>query len=66
MIRYIIEHCYIERDFIDEWTYDYELFKGEVTGVRWELIEELGEAYGRLKPSATMIGIVIVKISKVG
>ncbi len=72
VIRYIIEHGYIERDFIDEWTYDYELFKEEVmkwtperveevTRVRWELIEELGEAYGRLKPSATMIGIGLQK-----
>ncbi len=66
--RYIIEHGYVDLDFIEKWTYGYELFKEEVvkwtpsrveevTGVKWSLVEELGEAYGELKPSATMIGI---------
>ncbi len=65
--RYLIEHDYIDTKFIEEWTYGYDLFKEEVmkwtpsrvedvTGVKWSLIEELGDAYGRLKPSATMIG----------
>ncbi|RLE70419.1 MAG: formate dehydrogenase, partial [Thermoprotei archaeon] len=65
--RYLIEHGYVDLDFIREWTYGYEEYKREVlkwtperveevTDVKWSKIEALGEAYGRLKPSATMMG----------
>jgi len=70
--RYIIEHGYIDEDFIERWTYGYEQFREEamrwtpdrveaVTGVRWRLIEELADVYCRLKPSVTMIGIGLQK-----
>ncbi|MCD6509918.1 MAG: molybdopterin-dependent oxidoreductase, partial [Thermoprotei archaeon] len=60
VIRYIIEHGYIERDFIDEWTYGYELFKEEimkwtperveeVAGVRWDISYITGEALSSVK-----------------
>ncbi|RLE52004.1 MAG: formate dehydrogenase [Candidatus Methanomethylicota archaeon] len=66
--RYLIDHNYVDLDFIQKWTYGYNQFKEEAmkwtpekvedtTGVKWSLIEELGEAYGKLNPSATMIGI---------
>ncbi len=74
--RYLIDHNYVDLDFIEKWTYGYEKFKEEamkwtpekveeVTGIKWSLIEELGEFYGNLKPSATMIGIGLQK-SKYG
>ncbi|MFX0093280.1 MAG: molybdopterin-dependent oxidoreductase [Candidatus Hodarchaeota archaeon] len=66
--KYIIENDYVDLDFIRKWTYGYEQLKEEVmkwtpdrvkkvTGLDWNLIEELGQAYGERKPSATMIGI---------
>ena len=70
--RYIIEHGYIDEDFIERWTYGYEQFREEamrwtpdrvevVTGVKWRLIEELADVYCRLRPSVTMIGIGLQK-----
>lgn len=65
--RYLIEHGYVDQDFIKEWTYGYEEYRRKVlewtpervekvTGVSWSEVEELGDVYGRLKPSATMMG----------
>lgn len=70
--RYLIEHDYVDLAFVEEWSYGYELFKKEVlkwapgkveetTGLRWGSVEELGEYYGRHKPSATMVGIGLQK-----
>lgn len=70
--RYLIEHGYVDLDFIAERTSGYEEFRREamrwtperverVTGVRRRLVEELGELYGRLKPSATLIGFGLQK-----
>ncbi|MFX0062990.1 MAG: molybdopterin-dependent oxidoreductase [Candidatus Hermodarchaeota archaeon] len=66
--RYIIEYNYVDLDFIEKWTHGYSLLKEEVmkwtpdrikkvTGIKWDLIERLGQAYGELQPSATMIGL---------
>ncbi|MFX1254093.1 MAG: molybdopterin-dependent oxidoreductase [Promethearchaeota archaeon] len=66
--RYIIEHNYVDLDFIEKWTHGYSLFKEEVmkwtpsrvkkvTGIEWDLVGKLGQAYGELQSSATMIGI---------
>lgn len=70
--KYLIEHGYVDLDFIKKWTYGYEEYKREVlkwtskrvekaTGVEWSKVEELGEAYGRLKPSVTMMGFGLQK-----
>jgi len=70
--RYLIEHNYVDLEFIEKWTYGYEEFKREVmkwtpskvervTGVKWSLIEKVGELYGKMRPSATMIGIGLQK-----
>ncbi|MFX1563941.1 MAG: molybdopterin-dependent oxidoreductase, partial [Promethearchaeota archaeon] len=72
LIRFLIENEYVDMDFIKKWTKGYEQLKGEAmrwtpkkveaaTGVEWRLIEQLGEAYGVQKPSATMIGLGIQK-----
>ncbi|MFX1535989.1 MAG: molybdopterin-dependent oxidoreductase [Promethearchaeota archaeon] len=66
--RYLIDYNYVDLDFIEQWTQGYELFKKEilkwtpnrverVTGIKWNLIKKIGEMYGDLTPSATMIGI---------
>ena len=66
--RFLIDHNYVDLDFIKKWTYGYKSFKNEVmkwtpskveevTNIKWSLIETLGEAYGKNKPSATMVGI---------
>ena len=66
--RYLIENELIDAKFIKEWTVGYNLFKNaamkwnsktveDVTGVKEEVVEEIGLAYGKLKPSATMMGV---------
>ncbi len=72
IINHLIQNDYVDLDFIEEWTRGFEQLKVEaskwtpdrvelITGVGWEHVERLGEAYGRLKPSATMIGIGLQK-----
>jgi anaerobic selenocysteine-containing dehydrogenase len=72
LTNYLIQNDYVNLDFIQEWTEGFERLKVEATewtpdrverstGVAWESIEQLGEAYGSLKPSATMIGIGLQK-----
>ena len=70
--NYLLTHEYIDHDFLSKHAYGYEVFLGEarkwtpskverITGVKWSDVERLGEAYGRLRPSATMIGIGLQK-----
>jgi len=72
IINYLIQDGHVDLDFIREWTRGFEQLKKEaskwtpdrierITGVAWEQIEEIGEAYGHLKPSSTMIGIGLQK-----
>jgi len=72
IINYLIRNDYIKPEFIKEWTIGFEHLKAEackwtpdrveqITGVAWRYIEQLGNAYGSLKPSATMIGIGLQK-----
>ncbi len=66
--RYLIKNELIDVKFIKEWTVGFNLFKNaamkwnaktveDVTGVKEEVVEEIGRAYGKSKPSATMIGV---------
>ena len=70
--NYLTKTGYVKLDFLHEWAQGFEELKLEaqnwnperverVTGVPWSTIKELGEAYGRLEPSATMIGIGVQK-----
>ncbi len=72
IINYLIQNDHVDLEFIKEWTHGFEQLKAEacrwtpdrverITGVAWEHVEQLGEAYGSLKPSATMIGIGLQK-----
>ena len=72
IINYLIRKDYIDEEFIKEWTIGFEHLKAEackwtpdrteqITGVAWRYIEQLGDAYGSLKPSTTMIGIGLQK-----
>ena len=72
LINYLIRKNYINPKFIKEWTIGFEQLKVEadkwtpdrtekITGVAGRYIEQLGDAYGSLKPSATMIGIGLQK-----
>lgn len=70
--NYLIENNHVDVDFIGKWTRGFEQLKVEankwtpdrvqrITGVTWESIRQLGEAYRSLTPSATMIGIGLQK-----
>jgi anaerobic selenocysteine-containing dehydrogenase len=72
VINYLIQNGYMDPKFIKEWTTGFEHLKTEagkwtpdrveeITGVAWRRVEQLGEAYGRLKPGTTMIGIGLQK-----
>lgn len=72
IINYLIRNDYINPEFIKEWTIGFEHLKAEagkwtpdrteqITGVAGRYIEQLGDAYGSLKPSTTMIGIGLQK-----
>jgi len=72
VINQLIWNDKIDVEFIEEWTLGFEELKLEasawtpdrvehITGVPQRLVEELGDAYGTLKPSATMIGIGLQK-----
>lgn len=72
VINYLIQSDKIDDEFIEEWTYGLEELKlkasewtpdkvERTTEVPWARIEELGDAYGSAKPSATMIGIGLQK-----
>lgn len=72
IIDYLVQNSHVDLDFIREWTHGFEELKVEaskwtpertelITGVAWKHIQELGEAYGNLEPSATMIGIGLQK-----
>jgi anaerobic selenocysteine-containing dehydrogenase len=72
VMDYLIKKKYVDPDFLREWTQGFEELKEEaaqwdrdrvteITGVGWNHIERLGEAYGKLRPSATMIGIGLQK-----
>ncbi|MGB3904684.1 MAG: molybdopterin-dependent oxidoreductase [Anaerolineae bacterium] len=72
IINYLIQNKYVDLDFIEEWTLGFEQLKKEastwtpdrieqITGVAWNQVAEIGEAYGNLVPSATMIGIGLQK-----
>jgi len=70
--RVIIEQGYVDTDFIERWTVGYRDFVAEVmrwtparieevTGLEWAKVESLGALYGKLRPSATMIGFGVQK-----
>jgi len=70
--KYLIEKGYIDEKFISKYTYGFEEFKREalkwsiktlekITNVPWCKIEAIGEAYGKLRPSLTLIGFGIQK-----
>ena len=72
IINYLIRNNYINQEFVKEWTIGFEHLKAEadkwtpgrterVTGVAWKYVEQLGNAYGTLKPGTTMIGIGLQK-----
>lgn len=72
LINYLSQNEYLDPDFLHKWTLGFGKLRGEaaewtperverVTGVLWSDVERLGEAYGGLKPSATMIGIGLQK-----
>ena len=72
IINYLIQKSYVDLDFIANWTQGFEPLKAEAktwtpdrveqtTGVSWQQIEQFGEAYYRLKPNATLIGIGLQK-----
>jgi anaerobic selenocysteine-containing dehydrogenase len=72
VINCLIQNDHIDQEFIEKWTYGFEQLKSEAsqwtpdrveqtTGVAWRHIEQLGEAYGSLKSSTTMIGIGLQK-----
>ncbi len=72
IINYLIKNNYIDQSFISEWTKGFSDLKSEaekwtrqrvekVTGVDWNQLKQLGEAYAHLKPSLTMIGAGLQK-----
>jgi len=72
IINCLIRKDYINLEFIKKWTHGFEQLKAEagkwtpdrveqITGVAGRHIEQLGDEYGSLKPSATMIGIGLQK-----
>jgi len=72
LMDYLIKKEYVDLDFLREWTQGFEQLTEEaarwdpvrvtnVTGVEWDLVAQLGEAYDKLSPSATMIGIGLQK-----
>jgi len=72
VINYLVQNDYIDLKFIKEWTHGFEQLKAhvskwtpdrieQITGVARKYIEQLGDSYGSLKPSTTMIGIGLQK-----
>ncbi len=72
VINHLIQNDYMDLEFIEEWTLGFEQLKlkaskwtpdrvEQITGVSWRCVEQLGDAYASLKPSATMIGIGLQK-----
>lgn len=72
LARCLIEGGCVDLDFIEDWTHGYDDFREEamgwtpnrveeLTGINWEEIEELAEAFGSNLPSAMMIGLGLQK-----
>jgi len=72
VINYLVQNDSVDLQFMKEWTRGFEQLKAhagewtpdrieQITGVPWRYIEQLGKAYGSLKPSTTMIGIGLQK-----
>jgi anaerobic selenocysteine-containing dehydrogenase len=72
LINYLCQGEYVDVDFVERWTRGFEHLREEaskwgrdqvegVTGVAWERVEQLGQAYGTVRPSATMMGIGLQK-----
>jgi anaerobic selenocysteine-containing dehydrogenase len=72
LIECLIKKEYVDLDFLREWTQGFEQLTekaagwdpervANVTGVGSDLVAQLGEAYDKLRPSATMIGIGLQK-----
>lgn len=66
--NYLIEHGYVDREFLEKHTYGFEFFREEaskwnlekveeITGIEREKIVEISEAYGERRPSLTFIGL---------
>jgi anaerobic selenocysteine-containing dehydrogenase len=75
IIRHLIEREHLDRDFIAEWTVGFDALRKEagqwtperaegITGVSPKQLEALGEAYGEVNPSATLIGIGLQKCDR--
>jgi anaerobic selenocysteine-containing dehydrogenase len=70
--RALIENGWVDGEFLSRWASGFEEFREEalrwgperverVTGVRWELVEELARLYYSRKPSITFIGFGVQK-----
>jgi len=75
LIDYLSRRGFLDLDFLQTWSQGFNRLKEEaqqwtpdrverVTGVEWRRVEELGEAYGGKRPSATMIGIGLQKCDR--
>ena len=75
VINYLIQNDHVHLEFIKQWTHGFEQLKVEaskwtpdrveqITGVAWRHVEQLGDAYGSLKPGTTMIGIGLQKCNQ--
>jgi anaerobic selenocysteine-containing dehydrogenase len=75
LIDYVRRRGYLDLDFLQEWTTGFDQLRQEaqqwtpdrveqVTRLEWRRVEELGEAYGGRRPSATMIGIGLQKCDR--
>ena len=75
VIAQLIRKGHVDLSFIEKWTHGFEQLKKatdewstgrvtQVTGVDGRLVEQLADAYGLLKPSATMIGIGLQKCGR--
>ncbi len=70
--RYLIEKDLIDFSFIQAWTYGFTPYREEVmkwtpevveevSGIDWKAVDALAAAYGKYRPSATMIGVGLQK-----
>ena len=72
LARYLIKNDYVNMEFVEKWTRGYDQYKKEslkwtperitrITGLKWELIAELGEIYYEKRPGIFMIGLGMQK-----
>jgi len=72
VMKHIIDNNLFDSDFIQKYTYGFDILKKEVskwnialveryTGLRWSNISKFAELYSTIRPSVTMIGIGMQK-----